>query len=348
MDIRRYSGDPHNVEKVLEFYRNEVAKVKANKTSRKDSRRTTEDKIYSEDAVKNELFRIIKSDRMTKTSKCYKIVNLILKQMKPYKRLSINRRKDSAEEQRRKEEENEKRLQKRWELLLEFINMAEMKEFFNSLTVADKNRLDKMIWSHQYEDNPLSRLVTKTNWECPDITYSDKDRHHRLYDKSIDEGINITDITLEQCIKDMELKDKPDSNLRHVSQSDEYPSEIECDDWRKKLLMEHYKYLDDKQQHICKLMWNGYRQVEIQKMEHLTPSELRAVFDGIERILKNPPTEHDLNTTKPCRICGEVKPLIEFGKDKSRKDGHTSMCKACRNKKNQEKKKSCINIKTFS
>ena len=36
-------------------------------------------------------------------------------------------------------------------------------------------------------------------------------------------------------------------------------------------------------------------------------------------------------TTKPCRDCGEVKPLDEFGADKRRPGGKKSYCKPCEN-----------------
>lgn len=35
-------------------------------------------------------------------------------------------------------------------------------------------------------------------------------------------------------------------------------------------------------------------------------------------------------TTKRCTDCGEIKPLDAFAKNRTRRDGHTSQCKACR------------------
>ena len=35
-------------------------------------------------------------------------------------------------------------------------------------------------------------------------------------------------------------------------------------------------------------------------------------------------------TTKKCTKCGIEKPLTEFDKDKSKKDGHASNCKSCK------------------
>lgn len=35
---------------------------------------------------------------------------------------------------------------------------------------------------------------------------------------------------------------------------------------------------------------------------------------------------------KFCRKCGWPKPLSDFGKDRGRRDGHTSACKECKNK----------------
>lgn len=32
--------------------------------------------------------------------------------------------------------------------------------------------------------------------------------------------------------------------------------------------------------------------------------------------------------SKQCTVCGEVKPLSEFAKNKTKKDGHASDCKA--------------------
>lgn len=40
--------------------------------------------------------------------------------------------------------------------------------------------------------------------------------------------------------------------------------------------------------------------------------------------------------TKQCTICGEVKEVKLFYKDRSRKDGYSSPCKDCKNKQNQE------------
>jgi hypothetical protein len=39
---------------------------------------------------------------------------------------------------------------------------------------------------------------------------------------------------------------------------------------------------------------------------------------------------------KLCTSCGETKPLSEFSKDKTRKDGHQSFCKECRKKSSHE------------
>ena len=114
---------------------------------------------------------------------------------------------------------------------------------------------------------------------------------------------------------------------------------MESGDWRADLLKENECYLTDEQKRIIRLMQDGKSQVQIQKMEGLTPGKLRAIFKGIERTLENPPPEAEKNTIKRCRLCGIEKPLTEFGKDKSRSDGHTSMCKTCRNKQNREKKK---------
>lgn len=50
--------------------------------------------------------------------------------------------------------------------------------------------------------------------------------------------------------------------------------------------------------------------------------------------------------TKRCTKCGEVKPLAEFTKDKSKRDGHSPWCKVCeraavaaRRKANPEKRR---------
>ena len=43
--------------------------------------------------------------------------------------------------------------------------------------------------------------------------------------------------------------------------------------------------------------------------------------------------------TKRCSKCGQIKPISEFYKKKSSKDGLYSICKECRNKKNKDKKK---------
>ena len=40
---------------------------------------------------------------------------------------------------------------------------------------------------------------------------------------------------------------------------------------------------------------------------------------------------------KTCSRCGETKPLEEFVKDNRRKDGHATICKECRRKKDRER-----------
>ena len=47
----------------------------------------------------------------------------------------------------------------------------------------------------------------------------------------------------------------------------------------------------------------------------------------------------NLMETKKCSKCGEVKPINEFYKDKSHKDGLCSLCKCCVNKKQKEYRK---------
>ena len=39
---------------------------------------------------------------------------------------------------------------------------------------------------------------------------------------------------------------------------------------------------------------------------------------------------------KACQICGDIKPLAEFSKDRAKKDGHSNRCKACDWKKNEK------------
>lgn len=41
-------------------------------------------------------------------------------------------------------------------------------------------------------------------------------------------------------------------------------------------------------------------------------------------------------TTKICRVCGQEKPISEFGKSKQYKDGINTLCKKCRNAKQAE------------
>ena len=43
--------------------------------------------------------------------------------------------------------------------------------------------------------------------------------------------------------------------------------------------------------------------------------------------------------TKKCSTCGEAKPINEFYKEKSHKDGLSSQCKCCINKKQKEYRK---------
>lgn len=43
-----------------------------------------------------------------------------------------------------------------------------------------------------------------------------------------------------------------------------------------------------------------------------------------------------MNTTKPCRVCQQQKPLLEFNKDKSKKDGLQSICRSCKHLKDKE------------
>ena len=40
---------------------------------------------------------------------------------------------------------------------------------------------------------------------------------------------------------------------------------------------------------------------------------------------------------KKCNVCGEVKPLNKFFKQKSKKDGHKSICKNCHTGYNKER-----------
>jgi len=39
---------------------------------------------------------------------------------------------------------------------------------------------------------------------------------------------------------------------------------------------------------------------------------------------------------KTRQICGDIKPLAEFSKDRAKKDGHSNRCKACDRKKNRK------------
>ena len=39
---------------------------------------------------------------------------------------------------------------------------------------------------------------------------------------------------------------------------------------------------------------------------------------------------------KTCQICGDIKPLAEFSKDRTKKDGHSNRCKVCDRKKNKK------------
>ena len=56
----------------------------------------------------------------------------------------------------------------------------------------------------------------------------------------------------------------------------------------------------------------------------------------------------NLMETKKCSNCGEVKPINEFYKHKSRKDGLYSQCKCCANKKKEEyRKKHLKEIKEY-
>lgn len=42
--------------------------------------------------------------------------------------------------------------------------------------------------------------------------------------------------------------------------------------------------------------------------------------------------------TKFCPSCGETKPITEFSRNKTAKDGRQSECKACKNKRAKEKR----------
>ena len=42
--------------------------------------------------------------------------------------------------------------------------------------------------------------------------------------------------------------------------------------------------------------------------------------------------------TKFCPSCGETKPITEFSRNRTAKDGRQSECKACRNKRAKEKR----------
>ena len=45
-----------------------------------------------------------------------------------------------------------------------------------------------------------------------------------------------------------------------------------------------------------------------------------------------------MSNFKKCSLCGEVKPLTEFYKRASMKDGHRSECKVCNNEKRTARK----------
>lgn len=51
--------------------------------------------------------------------------------------------------------------------------------------------------------------------------------------------------------------------------------------------------------------------------------------------------------TKTCTHCGETKPLDEFVKDNRRKDGHATICKECRRRKDRERYQQLREDNTF-
>ena len=53
-------------------------------------------------------------------------------------------------------------------------------------------------------------------------------------------------------------------------------------------------------------------------------------------------------TTKKCTKCGIEKPLTEFDKDKSKKDGHASNCKSCKANWRANNKEKLKQVKFFS
>ena len=49
--------------------------------------------------------------------------------------------------------------------------------------------------------------------------------------------------------------------------------------------------------------------------------------------------EVEMETVKKCRVCGEEKPLGDFHNNKSCKDGHENICKACKTRISRENRR---------
>lgn len=160
--------------------------------------------------------------------------------------------------------------------------------------------------------NPLVYVSTAFGVSDDDITKADREAKRRQKDVSIDDMAN-------------ELPD--DSAKSFLLFEDERLS--------------NYIYLDDEQKEIFGLIYKGLTKTAIQNELGLTPTKLNTKIKHIAEQLENP-VRIVSNIQKTCSVCGIEKPIIEFTKDKQKKDGYSCRCKQCDRERKQKNKNSLV------
>ncbi|MBQ6531046.1 MAG: hypothetical protein IJI39_09035 [Clostridia bacterium] len=102
--------------------------------------------------------------------------------------------------------------------------------------------------------------------------------------------------------------------------------------------LQNYKYLTDKQKYIWAQIVKGFYKSEIAKQLSMSPQEFRTEIKHMAATLTNPPSKELLEQKKTCSCCKQSKPIIEFARDRSRKDNFSHRCKECDRKRKQTKK----------
>ena len=78
--------------------------------------------------------------------------------------------------------------------------------------------------------------------------------------------------------------------------------------------------------------WGGLTQEQLRQDTYTTPSQRAMLTNRLVILAVRREALADRLTAgqKKCPACGKVKPLMDFGKEISKPDGHTSRCKTCR------------------